>query len=119
VAEHRLTVRPVHMLAQHDAIANFSEAPVDAVTDATDNRPFQLNTPNYGWVFQFGRSSMSLSHKIGAYEKQRPDADRKHPEYSLVLALVCLALALLVISAKFTPAQVGGALSSEIPLVSP
>ena len=35
------------------------------------------------------------------------DADRKHPEYGFILALVCLALGLVVASVIFAPAAVG------------
>jgi len=47
---------------------------------------------------------MSLAHKTDVYEK-RLVADRKHPEYGFILALVCLALGLVVASAIFTPAS--------------
>ena len=33
------------------------------------------------------------------------DADRKHPEYGFILALVCLALGLVVASVMFTQRQ--------------
>jgi hypothetical protein len=61
---------------------------------------------------------MSLLHKIDAYQNQIRDADRKRPEYSVVLAVVCLALVLLLISARFMPEQ-GNWLVSEIPFVGP
>ena len=47
------------------------------------------------------------------------DADRKHPEYGFILALVCMALALVVASAIFTPAPVGAGVTSEITSVGP
>ena len=42
-------------------------------------------------------------------------ADHKHSGYGFVLALICVALALVLASVMFTPAFVGG----EIPLVGP
>jgi hypothetical protein len=50
---------------------------------------------------------MSLLH--------RTEADRKHSVYGFVLALICVALALVVASVMFTSAFVGG----EISLVGP
>ncbi len=61
---------------------------------------------------------MSLLHKADAYEKPIRDADRKHPDYALVLALVCLALTLLVVAVRFTPVQPGSEIISEM-LIGP
>ena len=40
------------------------------------------------------------------------DADRKHPEYGFILALVCLALGLVVASVIFAPEAVGAGINS-------
>jgi len=47
------------------------------------------------------------------------DADRKHPEYGFILALVCLALGLVVASAIFAPMPVGAGMNSESWFVGP
>jgi len=48
------------------------------------------------------------------------DADRKHPEYGFILALVCLALGLVVASVIFAPEAVGAGMNgSESWLVGP
>ena len=47
------------------------------------------------------------------------DADRKHPEYGFILALVCLALGLVVASAIFAPAAVSAGMNSESWFVGP
>ena len=47
------------------------------------------------------------------------DADRKHPEYGFILALVCLALGLLVASVIFAPEAVGAGMNSESWFVGP
>ncbi len=57
---------------------------------------------------------MSLLHKAEPIR----DADRKHPDYALVLALVCLALTLLVVAVRFTPVEPGSEISSEM-LIGP
>jgi hypothetical protein len=62
---------------------------------------------------------MSLLHKTDVYRTSSEGADRKHPEYGFVLVLVCMALTLLVASAIFTPASVGGGIGDEISLVGP
>jgi hypothetical protein len=46
-------------------------------------------------------------------------ADLKHRDYGFILALVCMALALVVASAIFTPAPVGSGITSEITTVGP
>ena len=58
---------------------------------------------------------MSLLHRTDIYQGQNEEADRKHSGYGFVLALICVALALILASVLFTPASVGG----EIPLVGP
>jgi hypothetical protein len=40
--------------------------------------------------------------------------DLKHRDYGFILGLVCMALALVVASAVFTPAPVGAGITSEI-----
>jgi hypothetical protein len=58
---------------------------------------------------------MSLLHQTDVYQGSNEKADRKHSGYGFVLALICVALALVVASVMFTPAFVRG----EIPLVGP
>jgi hypothetical protein len=60
---------------------------------------------------------MTLSHQTDIYETPSAQSDRKRPEYSFVLVLVCMALALVVASAIFTPAPVGTGI--EITSVGP
>ena len=62
---------------------------------------------------------MTLSHQTDVYETPKAQSDRKRPEYGFILALVCMALALLVASAIFTPAPVGSGIASEITTVGP
>jgi hypothetical protein len=62
---------------------------------------------------------MTLSHQTGVYETPKAQSDRKRPEYSFILALVCMALALLVASAIFTSAPVGSGIASEVTTVGP
>ena len=62
-------------------------------------------------------TTMSMLHKADVYQSENERADRKHPEYSFVLVLVCMALALVVASAIFTPAPVGTGI--EITSVGP
>ena len=58
---------------------------------------------------------MSLLHQTDVYQGLNERADRKYFGYGFVLALICVALALVVASVMFTPAFVGG----EIALVGP
>jgi hypothetical protein len=44
---------------------------------------------------------MSLLHKTDVYRTSNEGADRKHPEYGFVLALICVGLALVVASVMF------------------
>jgi hypothetical protein len=62
---------------------------------------------------------MTLSHQTDVYETPKAQSDRKDPEYSFILALVCMALALVVASAIFAPAPVGAGIASEITSVGP
>jgi len=54
---------------------------------------------------------MSLLHQTDIHR----GSNDKHSGYGFVLALICVALALVLASVMFTPAFVGG----EIPLVGP
>jgi Glu-tRNA(Gln) amidotransferase subunit E-like FAD-binding protein len=58
---------------------------------------------------------MSLLQKTDVYQGTEEKVVRKHPEYGFVLALICVALALVVASVMFPSVFVGG----EIPLVGP
>jgi hypothetical protein len=51
---------------------------------------------------------MSLLHKTDVYQSTNEQADRKHLEYSFVLALICVALALVVASVMFPNAFTSG-----------
>ena len=62
---------------------------------------------------------MSLSHKTDIYETPIQNTNRKHREFGFVLALVCIALALVLASAIFTPVTIGSGLSNEVSLVGP
>ena len=53
---------------------------------------------------------MSLLQQAGVYQ-----ASNEKSGYGFILALICLALALVVASVMFTPAAVSG----EIPLIGP
>ena len=45
--------------------------------------------------------------------------DLKQRDYGFILALICLALALLIASAIFTPAAIGSGITSELTNVGP
>jgi hypothetical protein len=45
--------------------------------------------------------------------------DLKRRDYGFILALVCMALALVVASAIFAPAPVGSGITSELTTVGP
>jgi hypothetical protein len=47
---------------------------------------------------------MTLSHQTDVYETPSAQPDRKRPEYGFVLALVCVALVLVVVSVMFPDA---------------
>jgi hypothetical protein len=47
---------------------------------------------------------MSLLQKTDVYQGPEEKAARKHPEYGFVLALICVALALVVASVMFPDA---------------
>jgi hypothetical protein len=46
-------------------------------------------------------------------------ADLKHRDYGFVLVLACMVLALVVVSAIFTPAPVGSGINDQISFVGP
>jgi len=52
---------------------------------------------------------MSLLHQTDAYQGTNEKAE--HSSYGFVLALICVALALVLASVMFTPALVGGEIS--------
>jgi hypothetical protein len=58
-------------------------------------------------------AAVSLLQKIDIYADRNEKADRKRPEYGFILALICVALALVVINAMF------GSAPSDVPLVGP
>ncbi len=60
---------------------------------------------------------MTLSHKADVYETPKAQSDRKRPEHGFVLALICVALALVVANVKFVP--VGGGISNDVLVVGP
>ncbi len=62
---------------------------------------------------------MSLLYKMDVHQSPKETADRKHPEYGFVFALVCMALALVVASAIFTPAPIGSGIRDNISIVGP
>lgn len=61
---------------------------------------------------------MSLSHRTGTYEMSAEDRDRKDQGYGFILALLCFVLALLVLSAIFTPVAIGSGIGNEL-LIGP
>ncbi len=62
---------------------------------------------------------MSVLYKTDIHQSPTETADRKNPEYGFVLVLVCMALALVVASAKFAPAPVGSGISNDVLVVGP
>ncbi len=59
---------------------------------------------------------MTISDKADLYEAQ---PDRKRPEYGFILTLVCAALAIVVASAKFTPATLDSGIGNDVLVVGP
>lgn len=53
---------------------------------------------------------MSLLQKTDVYQGREENAAHRHPEYGFVLAVVCVALALVIASVMFTHAFVGAEL---------
>ncbi len=62
---------------------------------------------------------MTLFHQTEVYETPIAQSDRNRPEYGFVLALACVALALVVANAKFAPAPVGSGMSNDVLIVGP
>jgi len=58
---------------------------------------------------------MSLLHRTDVYQGPDAKADLRHTAYGFALALICVALALVLVSVMFPSAFGGG----EIPLVGP
>jgi hypothetical protein len=61
---------------------------------------------------------MSLLHQTDVYQGSNEKAG-KHSGYGFVLALICVALALVVASVMFTPAAIGSGIGDEILFVGP
>ncbi len=53
------------------------------------------------------------------YDTTKHRAGLKHRDYGFVLALVCLALAVVVANALFTPAPVGTGINDQIWFAGP
>lgn len=62
---------------------------------------------------------MTLSHQTDVYETPSAQSDRKRPEYSFVLALACVVLALVVANAKFAPTPVSSGIGNDVVVVGP
>lgn len=62
---------------------------------------------------------MSLLHQTDVYQGSNEKADRKHSGYGFVLALICVALALVVASVMFTPAPIGSGIGDGFLIVGP
>ena len=62
---------------------------------------------------------MSLLRNTDVYQGTNNEADRKYPDCGFVLALICMALALVVASAISAPAPVGSGINDEILFVGP
>jgi hypothetical protein len=56
---------------------------------------------------------------VQLYETAKQRADRKHGDYGFILALVCMALALVLASAIFAPVPIGSEISNQMLLVGP
>ena len=56
---------------------------------------------------------------LNLYDTTKSKAALKHHDYGFVLALICLALALVIASAIFTPAPVGTGINDQIWFVGP
>jgi hypothetical protein len=85
---------------------------VTSVTDTIGVRKVSValpDTPNQEGIM----SSLHL------YDTTKSRAALKHHDYGFVLALICLALALVVASAIFTPAPAGTGIDDQIWFVGP
>jgi hypothetical protein len=49
---------------------------------------------------------MSLLQKTDVYQRSERNTARRSSDYGFILALICVALALVVVSVAFTPASV-------------
>jgi hypothetical protein len=56
---------------------------------------------------------------VQLYETTKQRADRKHGDFSFILVLACMALALVVVSAIFAPVPIGSEISNQMLLVGP
>ena len=56
---------------------------------------------------------------VHLYETTTHRADLKHRDYGVILALVCMVLALVLASAIFTPTPVGRGINDQISFVGP
>ena len=68
---------------------------------------------------EFQEVTMSLLHQTDVYQGSNEKTDRKHSGYGFVLALICVALALVVASVTFTPAAIGSGIGDETLFVGP
>jgi hypothetical protein len=85
---------------------------VTSVTETIGVRKVSValpDTPNQEGIM----SSLHL------YDTTKFRAALKHHDYGFVLALICMALALVVASAIFTPATVGTGINDQIWFVGP
>ena len=62
---------------------------------------------------------MSIVHNTDVFQGTNNEADHKHAEYGFVFVLTCMALAIVVASAIFTPAPVGSGIRDDISIVGP
>jgi hypothetical protein len=56
---------------------------------------------------------------VQLYETTKHKTDLKHRDYGFVLALVCIVLTLVVVSAIFAPLPAGSEISNQMSLVGP
>jgi hypothetical protein len=62
---------------------------------------------------------MSFVHNTDVYQGTNSEADHMHAEYGFVFVLICMALALVVASAIFTPPPVGSGIRDDMLIVGP
>ena len=60
-----------------------------------------------------------IMSSLHLHDTTKSRAALKHHDYGFVLALICLALALVIASAIFTPAPVGTGINDQIWFVGP
>jgi hypothetical protein len=80
-----------------------------SVTSGTDTIAVMVSNP------PLGNQEGIMSVLYHTSEK----AELKHPDHGFILAVICMALAVVVASAIFTPALVGNGITSEITSVGP